>query len=81
MARIIEPAPPAPEPQPRWKKAGDEVVTIALDKNEVVAIVHACGKYRSQTNDYKTEATSLNGAGSRVYEALRATFKQENGWS
>lgn len=77
MATIIDPVVPV-DPEPAWKTAGETVVTIALDRNEVVAIRDAVYRNYKATDD-ETFATSLNGAGARVYEALQPLV-EKNDW-
>lgn len=68
MARVIAPG----VTPPRWQETGAEVVTIALDSNEVDAIACAMVKYRQAVKKYPdTHPGSLNGAGARVFEALQ----------
>lgn len=80
MARVITPAKPEPV-SPAWTTPGEEVVVLALDKNEVCAIVKATSEYRRcvEDNSY-IPSTSLAASGARVHDALGAV-KRERGWS
>lgn len=80
MARVITPAKPEPA-SPAWTTPGEEVIVLALDKNEVCAIVSATSEYRRRVeNNSDADSTSLNASGARVHDALRAV-KRERGWS
>lgn len=81
MARIITPA-PEPVNLPAWMASGKEVVTIALDQNEAVAVRNALRSYHDKVANSQTyvPATSINGSGARVFEALDPVVKA-NGWS
>lgn len=67
MARILE---TEEIPVESWQAAGADFVAIVLDKNEAVAVYDAVRDYRLACNE-RTTSTSLNGAGGRVYEALK----------
>jgi hypothetical protein len=79
VARIIHDT-TAPTPKaPAWQESGPEVISIALDKDEVVAIVHATHGNHQRAVAGLGGPTSLNGAGGRVH-ALLAEVKRANRW-
>lgn len=76
MARIIGSRPG--DAKEAWSRSDSpEVLTIALDQNEAVAVRNALRSYRKACNEH-TSPTSLNGGGGRVYELLNAIVDSNN---
>jgi len=61
-----------------WEVAGEPYVTLVLDKNEALAVRNATREYHDAAlRTDITPPTSLNGAGARVYVAMKASIAIE----
>jgi len=68
----------APTGSTRWDVADEPpYITLVLDKNEALAVRAATREYHSKAIEVDSHPTSLNGAGARVYVAMKASIAIE----